>query len=677
MALRLAIGFGLVAVVLVGLAVTRMWRVAAAGLRRSLARERELRRGCEALLSATDVEAVRVVVGGAVAGLLPPGTAHEVTLVLGDGALPASDSAATMIVAETRHLPADISARLPGHDLALHCRLSVGERQLGRLYVAADGTALVELQQAMPVLAGQAAGAIDRLRLTGELGELGHELGRELARRDAEAHFRTLVVNAADAILIVDDDGRVRYGSPSATDLLGPDDPTGRPVQDLFEHGDAVLAAVRARVGTVAGWTRLRPTGERIEVEAAIRDLRHEPTVDGIVLTLRDITERRRRQRELEERAYLDPLTGLGSRLLFEDELERAAAAPTVTGVLLVGVDATPTDELLRAVGERLRACLDGRTVARLGADEFGVVVENAGDEIDGLADSILGRVPGRVSIGAATTATTDADADGPGQLLDRAGVALRTARSQGGGRRRRYDAALHREIAERTRLRDDLRQALADGHLALRYQPIVDLGSGRAVGLGSRVCWTHPERGPVPPDVVTELAEESGLTAALGSWVLDRSIRDAVGWQCRFPSDPPRVSVTVPAGQFRTPGFVEHVLTLINRHGLEPYLLTLEITESLLLAGPAEVRGDLSILRNAGLRIAVGDFGTLSCLYDVDVLTLSTADPGLVAGVVRLARTLRLDVVADGTEPPMPSDEVLPWLTADVGTAELSGARS
>jgi PAS domain-containing protein len=201
-AVVVAVVVAVVSALVVGLAMVRMSSVGA-GLRQTRARERELRRACEELLTAADVDTVTALVQGAVARLLPCGTTHGVTLVLGDGVLPAS----TVIMEETRNLPADIAARLPGHDLVLHCRLSVGERHVGRLYVAAGEKALVELQQAVPVLAGQAAGMIDHIGLN-----------REIERRDGEAYFRTLVLNAADLILIVDDAGRVRYGNPPAID---------------------------------------------------------------------------------------------------------------------------------------------------------------------------------------------------------------------------------------------------------------------------------------------------------------------------------------------------------------------------------------------------------------------------------------------------------------------------
>jgi diguanylate cyclase (GGDEF)-like protein/PAS domain S-box-containing protein len=710
---------------LVALAMTRMSYVAA-GLRRTLVRERELRRACEALLSVTDTETVTTVVHEAIARLLPPGTAHRVMLLLPDDDVhPAGAGPATAVIIEDTHnLPPEIADRLAGHQLTLHCRLSVGERHAGQLYVAADETALVDLQQAIPVLAGQAGSMIDHIALN-----------REISRRDSEVYFRTLILSAGDVILIVDDDGRLRYGSPSAAGLFGTDDLTGAALADLFlpaQRADVsrTLDEVRAdaTTDTAADWTVLGPGGTPAEVEVSIRNLRHEPSVNGIVLTLRDVTDRRRMQRELEERAYLDPLTGLGSRLRFQDDVERAAAADTVTGVLLVDIDDFRTvneaygshaaDGLLRDVGSRLRDCLDDRaSVARLGADEFGVVVEGARDtaQIDRLVDGIMCRfgepfilngstLTVQLSIGVATTA----DAADQGQLLSQAGAALRNAKSTGKGRWRRYEAALHREIIDQAQLRAELEHAIAADQLVLHFQPIIELESGRADGFESLVRWQHPKNGLLPPGAFIELAEESGLIIPLGAWVLEHSLREAAGWQEQFPDDPPHVSVNVSARQFRSPGFVDHVLELVDEVGLAPRLLTVEITESLVLAEPERVRSELSVLRNAGVRVSIDDFGTgyssLSYLHQVpadilkldksfvDTMSVSNRQYDLVHGIVQLAGTLKLDVVAEGIETPadrslltmtgcrfgqgylisrpMPGPDVAPWLTATLTSA-------
>ncbi|SDS70270.1 putative bifunctional diguanylate cyclase/phosphodiesterase [Actinoplanes derwentensis] len=714
----------LVSAVLVALAVTRMSFVAA-GLRRTLVRERELRRACEQLLSATDIATITAVVHEAVERLLPAGTAHRVLLLSPERDADQTERSLTKAVAfeETRDMPPQIAGRLTGHELALRCQLTVGERHTGELVVAADEKALVELQQAISVLAGQAASMIGHI-----------ELNREINRRESEAYFRTLVLNAGDVILIVDDVGRLRYSSPSAAGLFGTDDLAGKALEDLFVveqrseiHSTIEGVSADAKIDTATDWTVLGAAGEHADVEVSLRNLRHEPSVNGIVLTLRDVTDRRRMQRELEERAYLDPLTGLGSRLRFQDDVERAALSANFTGVLLVDIDEFRTvneafghhtaDELLRAVGRRLRDCLRApSSVARLGADEFGAVVEGARDaaEIDRLLDEVMCRftepfvlagssLTVQLSIGVATTA----DADNHEQLLSQAAAALRNAKSTGKRRWRRYEAALHREIIGQAQLRAELEHAITADQLVLHFQPIIELESGRVDGLESLVRWQHPVKGLLPPAGFIELAEESGLIVPLGMWVLEHSLREAVKWQELFPQDPPHVSVNVSARQFRSPGFVDQVLVLVDQMGLAPHLLTVEITESLLLTEPEQVRAELCVLRNAGVRVSIDDFGTgyssLSYLHQVpadilkldksfvDTMSVSSRQHDLVQGIVQLAHTLALDVVAEGIETvtdralltatgcrygqgylisrPIPEPDVVAWLTANLVT--------
>jgi diguanylate cyclase (GGDEF)-like protein/PAS domain S-box-containing protein len=678
-----------VSALLVLLAIARM-SVVASGLRRTLARERELRLACEALLSTADNGEVSEVVHNAVARLLPPGTAHRVVLaVLDPPATPAylnpSDSAVSMCY--TRTLPAEIAADLEGFELALQCRLSIGEHRVGDLFVAADEIALVALQQAVPVLAGQAATMLDHIKLN-----------MEINRRDSEAYFRTLVLNAADVILIVDADNCIGYASPSALTMFGGADLTGASLLDLVdpEQRATTIATIEAvRAGECGGdpgdWTVRHANEERLRVEVSIRDLRDERTVGGLVLTMRDVTERRRLEQELIRRAYVDPLTGLGNRLHFHEAVQqsatRAARTGVTAGVLIINLDDFKIvndtmghdmgDELLVAVSRRLvETVQDGGAVARLGADEFGVVMDQARDlaEIEQLVEKVMAAfavpflvshsaVTAQLSIGVATTADA---ADGH-QLLSQADIALGTAKSTGKARWRRYETSLHLEVLERMQLRTELDQALADGAFKLAYQPIVDLHTGRTCGFEALARWEHPRRGTVPPLEFIQLAEESGLIVPLGAWVLRTAVTAAAGWLGLRPTDRSYISVNVSVRQFRTPGFVDQVLTELVRSGLPAECLVLEITESLLLADQEQIRADLTTLRQAGIGVSIDDFGTgyssLSYLHQVpvdalkldksfvDTISTSSQQFDLVNGIVQMAGTLQLDVVAEGIE--------------------------
>ncbi|WP_432826792.1 putative bifunctional diguanylate cyclase/phosphodiesterase [Dactylosporangium sp. CA-092794] len=657
---------------LVALSLSRVW-LAARSVGHTLARERELRRACEALLSATEVSAVDRVVRGAIGSLLRAGTAHRTVLQVHERGVPESGDSAAMGMHYVSQLPAGLARDLAGFELALRCALSIGGVRIGELWVAGDERALVELQESARVLAGQAASMIDHIKLNGEI-----------TRRNSEAYFRTLVLNATDVILIVGDDDRIGYASPSARQLFG-GNVVGGSIQEL-------LLPVTGEPAVDGGELHLarRGDGTSAEVEVTVRDLTGEPTVAGRVLTLHDVTDRRRLERELLDRAYRDQLTGLGNRLRFQDGVHAATAEAAREGgapaaVLLIDIDGFRTvndtmgqdvgDELLRAFAGRLAAaCPGAATVARLGGDEFGVLV--TGDEVDRveeLAQRILDEsgapfvvagsaVTAQPSIGVATTD----DAADAAHLLATADVALNSAKATG-NRWRRYEPAMDARTMRRMRLRTDLDQALADDAFVLHYQPIVDLRSGLPRGFEALVRWQHPALGLVPPLEFIEIAEECGLIVPLGDWVMRHAIAAAVRFRERYPSAELGMSVNVSVRQFRSPGFVQRVLTELARAGLESGALTIEITESLLLGDDERINADLAALRAAGIRVSIDDFGTgyssLSYLHRVpvdglkldksfvDTIATSRRQHDLVHGIVQLARTLDLDVVAEGIE--------------------------
>jgi diguanylate cyclase (GGDEF)-like protein/PAS domain S-box-containing protein len=650
-----------VSAVLILLALARMSTVAA-GLRQTLARERELRQACEALLLCTDVEAVAAVLRDAIRRLLPEDVPHRTELLLGD------------------HGPFPAPMTMDPDGLGLRCPLGVGDTRIGDLLVDAGDTSLAELQQSLPVLAGQAATMVDRIRLN-----------REINHRNSQNYFRTLVVNASEVIAIIGEDNRITYASPSATRVLGATDLAGRDVLDLIEPDarPGVRAALdAARSGRAADgldlWPVRRADGVCVQAEVTIGDMRAEEGVNGLVLTMRDVTERIGLENELIARAYLDQLTGLGNRLRFTDDAD-AACRGGLGAVLVINIDDFRAindtlghevgDGLLIALGERLTGLVGaaGR-VCRLGADEFGVVLPDAGDvgAVDRLAERIVGtqdlvvgdsRIGPRLRAGVATTL----DAGTGGELVGQADVALDTARSSGEPRWRRYDAALHAQVIDEMQLRTELGPALAAGAFRLHYQPIVELRSGRTVGFEALIRWPHPTRGMVSPVVFIPLAEESGLIVELGAWVLKTAVHEAASWASLSPAATPYVSVNVSVRQFHTPGFVSLVHEELAASGLPPDRLTLEITESLLVGEQERIQADIARLRAAGIKVSIDDFGTgfssLSYLHQVpvdtlkldksfvDTITTSPQQHDLVRGILQMASTLSLAVVAEGIE--------------------------
>jgi diguanylate cyclase (GGDEF)-like protein/PAS domain S-box-containing protein len=660
--------------------------------REALSRERGLREAGTTLVSATDVAAVAGAVRVSLAALLPSGTPHHVVFEAPDATSASVGTGMDMV--PTAELDPAAAAHLGDFPVALRCPLAlsdrpVGDRRVGSLLVAAAEPVLVSLQPPVEALAAQAALALERIALSDEIN-----------RRTSEEYFRTLVLHTPDMIMIVDDDNRIRYASPSAAPVFGTEALVGVSLAELVEPSDRLVAVqlldlVRSggyRTGAV-DWRLPCVDGSLMHVEVACRDLRHDRTVRGLVVTLRDVTERRRLERELTLRLFQDSLTGLANRVLFQERVRQAVARSHRTGqaagVLLIDLDDfkeinetlghAAGDELLVAVGHRLADALGSEhTTARLGGDEFAALVEDVLDpvQLEQIAERVIGALaePLRVGdsvvhSGASVGVAMAVDATDGEDLLRQADLALYAAKGAVKGSWRRYVAELHTAVVERIQLRVELERAVANHEFTLHYQPIVALDSGMTVGFEALVRWEHPNRGVLGPGHFIAAAEETGLIVPIGTWVLSTSIQVAADWYKRRDGDgtAPYVSVNVSARQFRTPGFVELVRQELAAAGLPPCHLMLEITESLLLRDDEQVWPDLQELRDIGVRVAIDDFGTgyssLSYLQQVpidvlkvdksfiDTASSSPRQRALVECIVRLADTIGLSVVAEGIE--------------------------
>ncbi|BCB79869.1 hypothetical protein GCM10022251_09370 [Phytohabitans flavus] len=715
--------------------------------RHTVGRERGMRESMAALVSATDAAEVNRAVRAAVARLIPPDTGYRLVFavhhadgvpatavsiwgptivppVLPHGARGAAAARRTRVL-RVRMLHPALAEQLGGFESAVMCPLVLdspagGAPRVGALIVSAEASVLDSLRDALEVLAGQAALALERIALSDEVN-----------RRRSEAYFRTLVQSTADVILIVGDDDSIRYASPSTSVVLGVDPTDSTMLWDVIHPDDRAaveqtLELARSGQAPASEWTQWslqHPGGSRVQVEVSCRDLRRDRTVRGLVITMRDVTTRDRLERELSHRALHDALTGLPNRVLFHDRVREAVAGGAGAAVLLVDLDDftmvndtsghATGDGLLTAVGQRITATLgDHQTVARVGGDEFAAVIDCvadptvaeqiAADVLAALAEPFrVGEVTitGTASVGLATTA----DASSVDELLRQADLALRLAKGAGKGRWRRYQAALHSAVLQRIEMRAALEQAVADLNFTVAYQPIVGVADGETVGFEALVRWRHPTLGMVSPDEFIDVAEETGLIEPIGDWVLQQAITMATAWP-----GTPYVSVNVSARQFRAPYFVDKVRKALAEACLPAERLMLEITERLLLRDDEQVWLDLTGLREMGVRIAIDDFGTgfssLSYLQQVpiDVLKIdktftatvasSTRQQAIVDGIVRLAQTLNLEVVAEGIETeadrdllrliqcpygqgylysqPLAPDEVAGWLRFEHDTA-------
>jgi diguanylate cyclase (GGDEF)-like protein/PAS domain S-box-containing protein len=661
--------------------------------RRASQREAGLRESVSVLVAATDVEAVRAQVHAAVARLFPPNRPFEMALLLaGDAPI---DNAGAIDGGGTRFLPtatvgAPELAPLHRYDMALIAPLAVsGEATprplMGTLIVAADRRRLIDLRESLASLAGLTARTVERIQLTGEI-----------ARRNSEQYFRTLVQSMSDVVIILDADGTIRYATPSAAGMFGDQEIVGRHITDLPVEAqrDRAREALRR---VIAGedppgmglWTARRPDGQLAEVRIEFRDLRDEPTVRGIVLTLADVTQQIRLEQELRHLAFHDSLTDLPNRVEFTERVRQAiddaADRHTLVGVLFLDVDDFKLvndtmghevgDRLLRAVAERLKGILrPGDTAARLGGDEFAILIEGATEmsDVEAAAARVVAALATPVTLeGAQLAATasigvaTTVDANTESQLLRSADLALYVAKGAGKGQWRRYEPSLHEEMMRRRGLRERLDRALRYDEFRVVYQPIVQMATSAPVGFEALLRWDDPERGPIPPPEFIGVAEESGLIVPIGELVLRRALASAKEWAPG--AEGPYVSVNISVRQFQDPGFLDVVWDVLSDSQLPPRRLVLEITETLLLRPEARVWTDLAKLREAGIRVAIDDFGTgyssLSYLRQVaiDILKIdrSFIDPmgtsvqqrALVDTIVQLAKQVGLDVVAEGVE--------------------------
>jgi diguanylate cyclase (GGDEF)-like protein/PAS domain S-box-containing protein len=559
--------------------------------------------------------------------------------------------------------------------------LEVCDRATGGAWSAGDRSRL-------QALAAVAAGALENALLFEQVHAITSSLG--------------------EGVLALDDRGVVTFANPAAEELLG----WGR--GELVGH--EVAHAVDPEGLVDAQWVHLpslrngqtvrrdeqlvtRRDGTALDVALTASPVVREQQVVGAVVVLRDVRERKALQQQLVHQAFHDPLTGLPNRALFLDRLEHARARSVREGgtqaVLFVDVDRFKLvndslghrmgDQVLQTVASRLVGVLrPSDTVARFGGDEFTVLLEqvnNAG-EAGLIADRILRelRLPvyagGRdvvvtVSIGIAVAEPGNA----PGDLLAAADIAMYQAKAAGKNRYVLASADADEQALARLDLEMELRHGIAAGQLELHYQPVVSAQTGALYGLEALVRWRHPVLGLLPPGHFMDVAEESGLVLPLGAWVLEQACRDAVDWRRRHPDHPMVMAVNLSARQFQQPDLSEQVAEVLTTTGLEPHLLALEITETVVMEDTEATLTALRALKQLKVRLSIDDFGTgyssLSYLKRfpvdtvkidksfVDGLDTGPVDREIVQAVIRLAGAVGMQTVAEGVETPAQQEQL------------------
>ncbi|MDQ1724602.1 MAG: hypothetical protein QOG52_1630, partial [Frankiaceae bacterium] len=406
---------------------------------------------------------------------------------------------------------------------------------------------------------------------------------------------------------------------------------------------------------------------------------------------LEDITFQHEQNQQLVHLATHDSLTGLANRRLFLEFLDRriTASEPTIVALIdipdLHGLEDRyghlPAAGVVRELADRLNSVLAASVtnggdecVARLGSDEFAVMLA-----ADGIVDAEnvvtarlmvafhapvvvnggVHRLP--VHIGVAVSPDDGATAQ---ELMHSADIALTEARREG-RTVRQHSAGLRSRVTHRERLTIDLREALAAGDLSLAFQPIVDAETGGLSAAEALARWTHPEFGPIPPEVFVPLAEESGLMPGLTAWAVESALRACSDWQAVKPTV--GVAVNLSATDLQTPGIAQSIAAALVANGMSPALLELELTETTVMTDIAAAHSMLAALSDLGVGLGIDDFGTgyssLSYLQRLPVVTLKIdrtfvttmlSDPSngaIVTMVLQLARTLGMGTVAEGVE--------------------------
>jgi diguanylate cyclase (GGDEF)-like protein/PAS domain S-box-containing protein len=450
---------------------------------------------------------------------------------------------------------------------------------------------------------------------------------------------------------------------------------------DLLRHKSSARSHGTYQVETPANGSHL------VDVRRAV-----VPGEDGepqyLLVVMENITERVRANERIRYMAHHDLLTGLANRAMFLEKLEHAAmqlqdrAEPFT--IFMLDLDrfkevndsrGHPTgDLLLRDVAQRLKSVLcQDDLLARIGGDEFAIL--RPGDPDESRSASLLAEevievlarpfdIEGsRIVIGASIgIARAPADGVEPSELMKKADLALYRKKSSGRNGYCFFDPRMTAEADVRHRLEQDLRDAIANCELDVHYQPIIDVGTRKPCGVEALVRWRHPMRGDIPPAQFIPLAEESGLIAPLGEWVLKRACFDAVGWPPEI-----KVAVNLSPAQFRSTNLMDVILSALIESGLAPERLELEITESVLIESRIDVLSVVRELKDIGISIALDDFGTgyssLSYLtmlpfdkikidkFFTQNMTNRTECAAIVSSVLTLGRCLEITTTAEGVE--------------------------
>jgi diguanylate cyclase (GGDEF)-like protein/PAS domain S-box-containing protein len=602
-----------------------------------------------------------------------------------------------------------LDVQMPGMDGFEVARLMRGSQRT-RLTPIIFLTANEQSQDA--VIKGYASGAVDYLFKPFDphilkpkvQALLEHQRNRRALQRlshdleAARAFNASVLENAAEGILVVNEDGLIRFANPAMSRLLSAtvQELQGKEFLDFLQKphipvwADSDLLAGYKRGETLRLHDALLRTAPGQQVPVALSCAPLPAEQHAMVVTVLDMSVVRHLHQQLEYQAVTDPLTGLLNRRGFYQTVENLllrGERPDSAWVLMyldldgfkrvndsLGHDAG--DRVLRWVSEQLKACLRSFDIlARMGGDEFTALLDlefpeqaakiaekliervSICQQIDGL-DIALG-----VSIGIATFPDCGANLDG---LLRASDIAMYEAKRAGRQQYRFYDHEMNGRARSRLMLEESVRDAIESRDFNLVYQPQVAICDGRIRGFEALLRWQHPSVGDVPPGLFLPLLEEARLISRLGSWIYQRGAEQRKAWETLFTEDL-ILGISLSRTQFAMPNLVTELRQVLERHGLQPRHLEVEITEEALTHNPEETRKQLRLLRNLGVRVALDDFGSGPCsmahLRDLELDTLkldrhliarlpeSTRDAVLVRNVIGLCKQYGMLVIAEGVE--------------------------
>lgn len=521
-----------------------------------------------------------------------------------------------------------------------------------------------------------------------------------LAQRESETRFRSLVQHSSDMIVIVAADATIVYSTPSLERVLGQvgaSSPNRSLIDLLHPHDRAscqeLLARSIASPGQNIGgtWRLLHQTGDWRPVEVTMINMLAEPTVAGLVVTMRDRSDQYALEERLRHLAFHDPLTRLANRTLLRDRVDHALAnqsSPTqrIT-VLFLDLDNfkqvndslghSVGDQLLIEVANLLRKQLrEDDTAARLGGDEFAVLLTDSGSgrlAID-IAERLIKAIhtpltlQGRevivgVSIG---IAMTDSGATSVDELFRNADMAMYAAKKRGKGTYAIFEGMMHNVMVKQMALSVELHRAVERQEFELLYQPIVNLRTGRITGIEVLLRWRHPEHGLLAPASFIGQAEETGLIIPIGEWVIQQACHQLSRWQADRPIERTLdLHINLSGRQFRHPDLVECIKRTLQRTQLTSARLVFEVTEGTLMGEAEATTRRLAELKQLGVGVAVDDFGTgassLRFLQHVpiDLLKIDQSITSMINGnsdylvhaLVRFCTSLTHPTQAEGIE--------------------------